>query len=151
MADTRISAALASQGFYGDLARLGLPLPLVVCLESKKLTLESAMWNARCSATGFSVTLFWPALGSHSENKKRKRTRRRKTATQAKVGKEEGNVVNTMQKLKDDAGSNAVPAEVVNTPINAPPVLVPHLPPDTPSVSKNKDLPTESDDDPAIY
>ena len=82
MADTHISAALASQGFYGDLAQLGLPLPLVVCLESKKLTLESAMWNARCSATAFSVTLFWPALGSHSENKKRKRTRRRKTATQ---------------------------------------------------------------------
>ena len=150
MADTHISAALTSQGFYGDLAQLGLPLPLVVCLELKKLTLESAMWNARCSATAFSVTLFWPALGSHSENKKRKRTRRRKTATQAKVGKEEGNVVNTMQKLKDDAGSNAVPAEVVNTPINTPPVLVPHLPPDTPSVSKNKDPPTESDDDPAI-
>ena len=37
MADTHISAALASQGFYGDLAQLGLPLPLVVCLESKKL------------------------------------------------------------------------------------------------------------------
>ena len=60
--------------FFVMQAQLGLPLPLVVCLELKKLTLESAMWNARCSATGFSVTLFWPALGSHSENKKRKRT-----------------------------------------------------------------------------
>ena len=57
MAETRRSTALAFDGIYGNSAQLGLPLPLVAILSMKNLTLESAMWNARCSASGFSVTL----------------------------------------------------------------------------------------------
>ena len=48
MAETRISGALVFDGIYGDLARVGLPIPLVVSLHSKNLTLEGAMWNVRC-------------------------------------------------------------------------------------------------------
>ena len=123
MAKTRTSAALAFEGFYGDLARLGLPLPLVVSLETKDLTLESAMWNARCSAGGFSVTLFWPESGNVKT--KRKRTRRRKKPTQIKIG-QDGKAEESSEKRKNDAGSiveDPVPAEVANTPINVPPVL----------------------------
>ena len=68
---TRTSAALAFEGFYSDLARLGLPIPLVVSVETKDLALESAMWNARCSAGGFSVTLFWPESGNVKTKRKR--------------------------------------------------------------------------------
>ena len=78
MADTRISAAFPFEGVYGDLARLGLPIPIVVSLELQTLTLESAIWNARCSHAGFSVTLFWPTWENVSRDNKRKRTRWRK-------------------------------------------------------------------------
>ena len=80
MAVTQQSTALAFDGFYGELARLGLPLPLVASLKLNNLTLESAMWNVRCSATGFSVSLFWPSRGA----KKKRRPRRRRQTTQAK-------------------------------------------------------------------
>ena len=86
MAKTCTSAALVFEGFYGDLARLGLPVPLVVSLEMKDFTLESAMWNARCSASGFSMTLFWPV--SESMKTKRKRTRQRKKPSQTKAGQD---------------------------------------------------------------
>ena len=45
---------LAFEGFYG----------MRLSLESQCLTLESAMWNAGCSATGFSLSRFWPTTGS---------------------------------------------------------------------------------------
>ena len=84
MAETRISGALTFDGIYGDLARVGLPIPLVVSLHSKNLTLEGAMWNVHCSATGFSVSLFWPSGGAVRKQKKyclqRRRTRKAKSA-----------------------------------------------------------------------
>ena len=52
MAETRISGALVFDGIYGDLAQVGLPIPLVASLHLKNLTLEGTMWNVRCSATG---------------------------------------------------------------------------------------------------
>ena len=90
----------------------------------KDLTLESVMWNAMCSASSFSVTLFWPESGGVKT--KRKRTRRWRKPTQTKAG-QNGKVEESSEKRKKAAGrivEDPVPAEVANTPINAPPVLV---------------------------
>ena len=59
----------------------------------------------------------------------------------------------TPEKQKNDAGSSVedpISTDIAIIPINAPPVLVPHLPPDTPSESKNKDARSDSDDDPVV-
>ena len=46
MADTEQSTAFVFDGLYGELAQLGLPLPMVANpLKLNNLTLESAMWN----------------------------------------------------------------------------------------------------------
>ena len=142
MADTCVSAALMFDGVYGDLARLGLPIPIVLSLQSQHLTLESPMWNARCSHAGFSVTLFWPTSGK-KRDKKRKCTRHRKKTIQTKVCPSE--------KEREDPGSTPS-----TTPINAL-IQTPHLPPDTPAVCKSKDehLATagyddDDSDDPAV-
>ena len=130
MADTRVCAALVFDGIYGGLARLGLPIPIVLSLQSQHLTLESPVWNARCSHAGFSVTLFWPSSGNEKRYKKRKRTRHRKQTTQTKVCPSE--------KEKEDPGSTLEDPAPSTTPINAP-IQTPHLPPDTPAVCKSKD------------
>ena len=62
-----IYGALVFDGIYDELARVGLPIPLVPSLNLKNLTLDVAMWNVRCSATGFSVSLFWPSGGAGEE------------------------------------------------------------------------------------
>ena len=147
MADTHVSAALVFDGVYGDLARLGLPIPIVLSLQSQHLTLESPMWNARCSHAGFSVTLFWPTSGNEKRDKKRKRTRHHMKTTQTKVCPSE--------KEKEDPGSTPEDPAPSTTPINAP-IRTPHLPPDTPAVckSKNGHLATagydDDSDDPAV-
>ena len=79
MTETQQLISLVFDGFCGELAQLGLPLPLVVSLKLNNLTFKSAMWNVRCSAKGFSVSLF-------PINKKNKRlSRRRRQTTQAKA------------------------------------------------------------------
>ena len=83
MAETRLPSALTFDCSYSELLRLGLPIPLVVSLQSQQLTFESALWNARCSATGFSITLFWPASGGVKTVTKKQRSRCHKKSSQA--------------------------------------------------------------------
>ena len=57
MADkTKIRVAVVE----GDYAGLGLPLPLSLQLQCLNLKLSGALWFARASASGFSVSLYWP-------------------------------------------------------------------------------------------
>ena len=173
MADTHTSA-LPFEGVYGDLAILGLPIPIVVSLESQTLTLESAIWNARCSHAGFSVTLFWPTLENVRRNNKRKRTRQRKKLPAE--NKVECAKINTGSTVDDPACATApmqkkLPAEnkvvcsenntgntvddpaCATAPVSAPPVVTP---PDTPAVCNFEKVHLESDgdnedeDDPAV-
>ena len=60
MSDSCTSGALiyTFDGFYGNLSRVGLPTPLVATLQSESLTLESALWNMRCSGTGLYICEF---------------------------------------------------------------------------------------------
>ena len=61
---------------YAKLCELGLSLSLSCELQSKELSLRNALWSARASGGGFSISLFWPS-GSPEEKKPRRRRRTR--------------------------------------------------------------------------
>ena len=129
MAETRRSTALAFDGIYGNLAQLGLPLPLVAILSMKNLTLESAMWSARCSASGFSVTLFWPFEGVNTKNIKNPMKRRR-ARKRSKGLVQTFPYQTTNDRVNASVGVETVGKDRPATPVRAP--SVPVLPPDTP-------------------
>ena len=136
-------------GIYGDLARVGLPIPLVASLHSKNLTLEGAMWNVRCSATGFSVSLFWPS-GSAVKKQKKRRLRRRWTRKKAKSTEDNPSEATECCLQQEKATGKGGLACEVTIPNNAPtePPTCPSLPPDTPSISKvgnNSDTDAQSE------
>ena len=56
------------------------PLPLSLQLQQSCLRLNEAMWTAKSSSGGFSVSLFWPAsdLKSQVQPKKKRKRRRAK-------------------------------------------------------------------------
>ena len=65
---TRIKVAVI-EGDYAELCALGLPLALSLQLQCLNLQLSGALWSARASASGFSVSLYWPtAPGSAVTN-----------------------------------------------------------------------------------
>ena len=54
MADTIKVAVI--EGDYADLCGLGLPLALSLQLQLQDLKLSGALWSAKASASGFSVS-----------------------------------------------------------------------------------------------
>ena len=48
------------EGDYADLCSLGLPLALSLQLQLLDLKLSGALWSAKASTSGFSVSLYWP-------------------------------------------------------------------------------------------
>ena len=136
-------------GIYGDLARVGPPIPLVASLHSKNLTLEDAMWNVRCSATGFSVSLFWPSGGAVKKQKKH-RLRRRRTQKKAKSAEEKPSEATECCLQQEKATGKGSLAGEATTPNNAP-TKAPTcslLPPDTPFISivgNNSDTDAQSE------
>ena len=78
MADkTRIKVAVI-EGDYADLCSLGLPLALSLQLQLQDLKLSGALWSARASTSGFSVSLYWPTTGGTTDSRKAKVKPRRK-------------------------------------------------------------------------
>ena len=105
MADRAIRVAVL-EGYF---ASLGFPMPLSLQLQQSNLRLEKAMWTAKSTRTGFSVSLFWP-FADHSptelkpSKKKRRRNRRKAKAT-----------IN----LNNNNLAPPAPGSGVSTPINA--------------------------------
>ena len=56
---------------YAALCRLGLPTSLSLQLQQAGLTLANALWTARAPASGFSVSLFWPAATKWGRGKRK--------------------------------------------------------------------------------
>ena len=54
-------------------------------LQESSLRLSQALWTAKSSKGGFSVSFFWPATDSESEAKPRRRTRKRRSKATTKV------------------------------------------------------------------
>ena len=46
---------------FASLSELGLPVSLCLHLQEKNLVLREALWNAKATRSGFSISLFWPA------------------------------------------------------------------------------------------
>jgi len=65
------------EGDYADLCGLGLPLSLSLQLQLQDLKL-SALWSAKASASGFSVSLYWPTAPALEKAKVKKSRRKRK-------------------------------------------------------------------------
>jgi hypothetical protein len=83
MADrTRIKVAVL-EGDYADLCDLGLPLSLSLQLQVQNLKLSGALWSAKASASGFSVSLYWPTTTAPEKARVKKTRRKRKRGKQA--------------------------------------------------------------------
>ena len=86
-------------------------MPLSLQLQQSDLRLERAMWTAKSTRTGFSVSLFWP-VNSATELKQTKKKRRRRNKRKAKA------IINFNSKVALSAPGSCVS----NVPINANPV-----------------------------
>ena len=84
MADRAIKVAVL-EGDFASLCALGFPLPLSLQLQQSCLRLNEAMWTAKSTSGGFSVSFFWPApdLKSQAQPKKKRKRRRAKASKTA--------------------------------------------------------------------
>ena len=84
---TRNQSRLAVlEGDYAELCGLGLPLSLSVQLQCLNLSLSGALWSAKASASGFSVSLYWPTADTTrkvAEKAKKTRKKRKRKCKQA--------------------------------------------------------------------
>jgi hypothetical protein len=111
MADRAILVAVL-EGYFASLTTLGLPMPLSLQLQQSDLRLEGAMWTAKSTRTGFSVSLFWPVNDATELKQTKKKKRRRRNKRKAKA------TINLNSKV---APLSAPGSCVSNTPINANP------------------------------
>ena len=66
------------EGDFATLVDLGFPLSLSIQLQESCLTLSKALWTAKSTNSGFSVSLFWPAPELKDKHQPRRRRRRRR-------------------------------------------------------------------------
>ena len=66
------------EGDFVALCNLGLPFSVSYQLQEKGLKLPDALWTIKSSASGFSVSLFWPSSASENMKKKKRRRKRAK-------------------------------------------------------------------------
>ena len=87
MVDRAIKVAIL-EGDFAAICDLGFPLALSLQLQTNALKLSEALWTAKSSGSGFSVSLFWPSEAtkvSNMKSLKKKRRRRRNPRTTTKV------------------------------------------------------------------
>ena len=84
MANGAIKVAVL-EGDFAAICDLGLPFSLCLQLQSSDLKLCEAMWSAKSSSTGFSVSLFWPYGVSTERVKSKKKRSRRKRSKASKI------------------------------------------------------------------
>ena len=73
------------EGDFANLCGLGLPLSLCLQLQTQDLKLSEALWSAKASASGFSVSLYWPTTGTAPDKDKAKMARRKRRRRNNKV------------------------------------------------------------------
>ena len=86
MADRSIRVAVL-EGDFASLSAAGFPLSLSLQLQESALKLSDAMWTAKSTAGGFSVSFFWPSVSGSSQlhyDKKEMKKKKRKRKTKAK-------------------------------------------------------------------
>ena len=84
MADNAVRVAVLD-GDFARLTAMGLPMAISVQLQQMALKLSDALWTAKNSNSGFSVSLYWPSSDLEKIKKssnfplKRRRKRRKKS------------------------------------------------------------------------
>ena len=73
MADRPIKVALL-EGDFAVLSLLGFPLGLTIQLQQSNLNLADALWTAKSSKSGFSVSFYWPAQVTTSKTKRKRKS-----------------------------------------------------------------------------
>ena len=79
MADKPIKVALL-EGDFAVLSLLGFPLGLTIQLQQSNFNLADALWTAKSSKSGFSVSFYWPAQVTASKTKRKRKRRKSKQA-----------------------------------------------------------------------
>ena len=100
------------EGDYANLCGLGLPPSLSLQLQSLKLRLSGALWTAKASASGFSISLYWPTTGTAPEKGEEKKTRRKRRKRNHKV------ISNNSETATPKLAKPAESANEPNVPIN---------------------------------
>ena len=92
MAEKHVKVAMLEDDFAA-LSELGLPFSMSFPLQSAGHKLSKALWTAKSSSTGFSISLIWPLQQTHmasasqsqvkskSKKKKKRRSRKKHKAT----------------------------------------------------------------------
>ena len=86
MVDRAIKVVIL-EGDFAAICDLGFPIALCLQLQTNALKLSEAMWTAKSSGSGFSVSLFWPTskVSNVKSQKKRRRRRKHKATTTVDV------------------------------------------------------------------
>ena len=115
MADkSRIKVAVI-EGDYAELCGLGLPLSLSLQLQSMNLRLSGALWSAKASASGFSVSLYWPTTSAAPVEKVRRKSKRK----QAIVGTTTNSTPSALIQTTSSKPETVTPNEEHPSPKNA--------------------------------
>ena len=101
------------EGDFANLCVAGSPLSLSMQLQTSRLKLADAMWTAKSSTGGFSVSFFWPSVSSKQpvNIKVKKQKRRKREKTKAKKSAQ-----------CENSGAEvavATPNSAANTPVDA--------------------------------
>ena len=97
---------------FASLSELGLPVSLCLHLQEKNLVLREALWNAKATRTGFSISLFWPADPPRPQpvfSKTKKRRPRRRCRKRKHVS------IQTEQQKNKDSTHSEEPNNCSNT------------------------------------
>ena len=101
---------------FAALCRLGLPVSLSLQLQQSGLKLADALWTARSSGSGFSVSLFWP---SDIRTSKRGRRKGKAVKTVKKDNKKARKNTKVLATTSVTSAATATAANQPETPINA--------------------------------
>ena len=140
MADrTRIKVAVL-EGNYADLCDLGLPFSLSLQLQVQDLKLSGALWSAKASASGFSVSLYWPTTTA-PEKARVKKTRRKR-----KRGKAKQQAISSISNVESKIVSSSAPvlAASESTPSVVNPIKVHSSPESDPDSRRSPSSPKAS-------
>ena len=107
---SRIRVAVL-EGDYANLCGLGLPPSQ---LQSLKLWLLGALWTAKASASGFSISLYWPTTGTALEKGKEKKTRKKQCKRNRKVILNTNSETATLKLAKPPESANEPNVPIIN-------------------------------------
>ena len=106
-------------GLHVDLAKTGVPLSICLLLQQQGLLMDSTQWSAKQTATGFSVSFFWPRQCAQYGPKSGGHAGRRRKRKRKGLKRESGKTALTSDAAAANPFGSAAKRET-GSPINAP-------------------------------